>query len=78
VSLVMCDGPLPVALVPSWQLTQLLVIPVWLKPVAGVHAVGEWQFWQLSSAAGWPTGLPAMTGTDRDRTTRKPQLPLPA
>jgi hypothetical protein len=39
---------LPVARVPSWQLTQLPVTPAWLN-VAGIHAMVEWQL--LHSAA---------------------------
>jgi hypothetical protein len=35
-------APLPVACVPSWQLTQFEVTPVWSNAVAGDHAVVEW------------------------------------
>ena len=39
----MCETPLPLAFTPLWQLEQLTVIPVWLKPVAGLQAVVAWQ-----------------------------------
>jgi hypothetical protein len=49
---------LPVACVPLWQLTQLVVMPAWSKPVAGVQAIVLWQLLQSAVVATWPVGLP--------------------
>jgi hypothetical protein len=59
VVVVMCWAPLPVALVPLWQLKQLPVMPLWSK-LAGSQAAVVWQFWQLLSVTGWFAGLPVM------------------
>jgi hypothetical protein len=53
----MCSGPFPVARAPSWQLTQLLVMPVCSKR-AGVHAAVLWQALQSSVVTMWFAGLP--------------------
>jgi hypothetical protein len=47
----MCVLFFPVAVVPLWQLAQLVVIPAWSKPVAGVHAVVLWQLLQSAVVA---------------------------
>ena len=39
----MCVAFLPVAVVPLWQLTQLPVMPLWSKALAGIHAMVVWQ-----------------------------------
>ena len=38
----MCVADLPVAMMPLWQLAQLLATPAWSN-VAGIHAVVTWQ-----------------------------------
>ena len=60
-SLVMCAAPLPLALTPLWQPEQLPVIPAWLKPVAGCHAVVPWQLLHSAVVAMCVGGLPAAT-----------------
>ena len=49
---------MPVAFVPLWQLEQLPVMPVWLKPVAGFQAVVLWQLLHSAVVAMWVGGLP--------------------
>ena len=51
-------APLPVALVPLWQLKQLPVTPEWSKPVAGFHAVVPWQLLHSAVVAMCVAGLP--------------------
>ena len=46
-----CVAFLPLLCTLSWQLTQLLVIPLWEK-LAGVHAIVEWQVSQV-----WLVGM---------------------
>ena len=48
---------LPVALVPSWQLTQLLTMPVWSN-LAGSQAVVEWQLSHSEFVGTWLAFLP--------------------
>jgi hypothetical protein len=43
----MCDGPLPVAVVPLWQEEQLPESCVWSTRTTGFHVVVEWQDSQL-------------------------------
>ena len=50
-------GCLPVASVPSWQLTQLPVIFTWSK-LAGIQATVVWQSSQLSPLVMWVGCLP--------------------
>ena len=52
-----CALPLPVAVVPLWQLEQLDVIPLWLK-VAGDHAVVRWQLEHSAVVGTCVAGLP--------------------
>ena len=54
----MCVPFLPGAFTPSWQLAQLLVIPVWLK-VAGAQARLEWQVPHSAVVGIWFVPLPA-------------------
>jgi hypothetical protein len=54
----MCVEFLPVACVPLWQLTQFVVMPEWLKPVAGVQAMVLWQLRQSAVVWTCPDGLP--------------------
>jgi hypothetical protein len=48
---------LPVARVPSWQLTQLPVTPLWLN-VAGTQAVVLWHVSHVSALRMWFVPLP--------------------
>ncbi len=53
----MCVGLFPVARVPSWQLTQLAVMPVWLN-CAGSHAMVVWQLSHSAVVTMWLASLP--------------------
>ncbi len=55
----MCEAPLPVALVPLWQLKQLPVMLEWSKPVAGLQAVVQWQLPHSALVGTCVAGLPA-------------------
>jgi hypothetical protein len=54
----MCPAPLPAARTPSWQLTQLPVMPSWLNPVAGDHARVLWQLLHSAVVTMCVAGLP--------------------
>jgi hypothetical protein len=58
----MCCAFLPAALLPLWQLVQLVadVNPLWSMPVAGVQAEVLWHVPHAACVTKCPEGLPAV------------------
>src|SRR5262245_15890176 len=57
----MCLADLPTAVVPLWQVTQPLTMPVWFILVPANDTVLRWQFSQGSDVGMWAAGLASAT-----------------